>query len=383
MEAPFAVSRASGRSARTSGGRALAAITIGVWLIVFAALTMRSLGDSALEGQQFELGWRRALLCVAGVGVTYLFYRLMALTRERPLAHRLAIAFTMSLAGGLLYAFVVHALFFYTMPPPTASPTASASGLPPWRPDEAAPWMKIFLTAIPQAWVFLSCLAADLGLDYDARARDRDLQLARAEALSIADQNKLLRQQINPHFLFNTLNALSTLILQGRNATAEQVVLSLANFMRRSLQLDSKPIQTLGEEIQATMEYLSIERVRFGDRLRIVCDTSDDISDAELPTLILQPLVENAVKHGVADASGPVTITISAFAEGRRLRLCVRDDGDGGRIAKTGLGVGLNNVRSRLQNLYGADADVRCEQLRPRGFAVELALPLTRHAAAA
>jgi signal transduction histidine kinase len=383
MEPPIATGRGSRQPARGSGGRALAAITIGVWLIVFAALTMRSLGDSALQGQQFELGWRRGLLCVAGVGVTYLFYRLMALTRERPLAQRLAIAFAMSLAGGLLYAFVVHALFFYTMAPPTASPTPSASGLPPWRPDEATPWIKIFLTAIPQAWVFLSCLAADLGLDYDARARDRDLRLARAEALSIADQNKLLRQQINPHFLFNTLNALSTLILQRRNETAERVVLSLANFMRRSLQLDAKPVQTLAEEIEATMEYLSIERVRFGDRLRIVCDAPAEISDAELPTLILQPLVENAVKHGVADASGVVTITISAVAEGRRLRLCVRDDGEGGRVAKAGLGVGLHNVRSRLQALYGADAEVRCEALRPQGFAVELGLPLIRHAAAA
>jgi LytS/YehU family sensor histidine kinase len=192
-------------------------------------------------------------------------------------------------------------------------------------------------------------------------------------------QNRMLRYQINPHFLFNTLNALSALILARENERAERMVLSLSSFLRHTLEGELPDKSPLSDEIDAQRQYLSIEQARFEDRLTFVEDIPDELQDALTPSLILQPLVENAVKYGVARCSEPVTIEIRAEAEGNRLRLTVCDDGGGGRgPAPPHLGVGLANVRRRLELIYGKAASLTCGPRAARGFLAAVEIPLER-----
>jgi LytS/YehU family sensor histidine kinase len=193
-------------------------------------------------------------------------------------------------------------------------------------------------------------------------------------------QNRMLRYQINPHFLFNTLNALSSLILAKENERAERVVLSLSSFLRHTLEKELPDKAPLSDEIEAQRQYLLIEQARFEDRLNYVENIPAELRDALAPSLILQPLVENAVKYGVARSNAPVTIEISAAAAGGRLTLTVSDDGgDGvGSLAPPKLGLGLENVRRRLDLIYGKAAELTCGPRRPNGFLASVEIPLER-----
>ena len=143
-------------------------------------------------------------------------------------------------------------------------------------------------------------------------------------------QLRALRYQINPHFLFNTLNSLSTLVLKQRTEEAERMILNLSNFFRTSLTSDPAADVALSDEIGMQRLYLDIEKIRFPDRLSVAVDVPADLEDARVPGMILQPLVENAIKHGVAKSSRPVTVTIRARANGGSFHLTVEDDADGG-----------------------------------------------------
>ena len=200
---------------------------------------------------------------------------------------------------------------------------------------------------------------------YDEEAREQNLRLVEAQALAAESQNQMLRYQINPHFLFNTLNALSSLILQKDFDRAERMVLSLSNFLRASLEKAPGDKITLADELTAQRQYLAIEQERFGDRLRLAETAPPELPDALVPGLILQPLIENAVKYGVARTTRPVRVEIVAEARGDgALRVTVRDDAvaDIAERSRQTLGVGLENVRRRLAVLYG---DGRRADLRP------------------
>jgi LytS/YehU family sensor histidine kinase len=189
----------------------------------------------------------------------------------------------------------------------------------------------------------------------------------------------MLRYQINPHFLFNTLNALSSLILAKENERAERVVLSLSSFLRHTLEKELPDKAPLADEIEAQRQYLLIEQARFEDRLNYVENIPLELRDALAPSLILQPLVENAVKYGVARSNTPVTIEISAEAVEGRLRLTVADDGgDGAGQSPPKLGLGLENVRRRLDLIYGKTADLTVGPRRPQGFLAAVEIPLER-----
>jgi LytS/YehU family sensor histidine kinase len=200
-----------------------------------------------------------------------------------------------------------------------------------------------------------------------------------AQALAAESQNQMLRNQINPHFLFNTLNALSSLILQKDAERAERMVLSLSNFLRASLEQAPRDKITLAEEMTVLRQYLAIEQERFGDRLVLRETLPAGLRTALVPGLILQPLIENAVKYGVARTARPVTIEIAAEAQEERLVVSVRDDAlpDMAEKPQT-LGVGLENVRRRLEVLYGAAGGLTFGPRPDRGFAATIELPLER-----
>ncbi|MBU1377958.1 MAG: histidine kinase [Alphaproteobacteria bacterium] len=217
-----------------------------------------------------------------------------------------------------------------------------------------------------------------VGMGLSMRAvYEREQRLAAALAAAQDAQLAALRFQINPHFLFNSLNAVMSLVGSGRNRDAETVVARLAEFFRATLSSEPNAIVTLEEELDVLGAYLDIEAARFGERLHVVIDLPDHLARASMPHFLLQPLAENAVKHGVAPSKRKVTLTVSARAADDLLVVQVRDDGAGGAppTRKPG-GVGLSNVSARLKAHYGDRANLRSERLA-RGFLAEVAVPLS------
>jgi len=222
-----------------------------------------------------------------------------------------------------------------------------------------------------------------LALSYAAAVREAEREAASYRAAARDAELRALRYQVNPHFLFNTLNSLSTLILKDQRDDAETMVLNLSTFFRTSLTADPTEDVALSEEIRLQRLYLDIEAVRFPERLIVEIDIPPTLGDAHVPCLILQPLVENAIKYGVSRAKRPVTIRISAREDSHGLVLSVEDDGEAlSHTAKPhGTGVGLKNVTDRLKARFGDEAACRYGPLGNGGFGVTLFMPLIRNGA--
>lgn len=195
-----------------------------------------------------------------------------------------------------------------------------------------------------------------------------------AEAAAYEAKLQALRAQINPHFLFNAFNSIAALI-RTRPADAETVVEDLADLFRYTLQASKQEAASLGEELRAARLYLDIEQVRFQDRLQVEIDVPEALHTARLPSMTLQPLVENAVKHGVSQTNAPCTITVDAHRQDDTLRLRVTDTGPGFDTTDPDdileCGTGLANIRERLRLFFGPDATF---SIRSQG--IELTMPL-------
>jgi hypothetical protein len=198
-------------------------------------------------------------------------------------------------------------------------------------------------------------------------ARRRELRQERqlVDARSAAQQAQLaaLRYQLNPHFLFNTLNSISALIVTRRNEDAEVMTDKLSSFLRTSLACDPAELVPLEHELSLIEEYLDIEGVRFGERLNVEIDCPPDAGKSLVPGFLVQPLVENAVKHGVAPSRDPVTITVRAEIDDKDLCITVTNDHSGSRmVGLHGTGVGLINIERRLAAVYGKAASLTTER---------------------
>jgi two-component system LytT family sensor kinase len=196
-----------------------------------------------------------------------------------------------------------------------------------------------------------------------AREREREairatLHASRLEAQLSAARLEALQMQLRPHFLFNTLNSISVLILKEANPLAIQAIRQLGDLLRATLQTEAAAERPLEEEVDLVERYLAIEKLRFGDRLRVDLQIEAQVTTALVPHLILQPLVENAVVHGLGASRRPVVIRVAARRDSDSLWLEVRDDGAGVPAGSGSLrpGVGLTNTRARLRELYGEDA---------------------------
>ena len=196
-----------------------------------------------------------------------------------------------------------------------------------------------------------------VGITWAARvsqaAREREQAAARLEATLAEARLGALRDQLNPHFLFNTLNAISTLALRDDRYAVVGSISALSDLLRRSL--DTRQVQevSLAEELELAGRFLEIQQIRFGDRLRISQEIPPELLDTPVPVMILQPLLENAFQHGVAGVTGPVTVGITARRETDFLVLEVTDTGPGLRVTPMPDGIGLRNTRERLHHLYG------------------------------
>jgi len=203
----------------------------------------------------------------------------------------------------------------------------------------------------------------------------------KSAAMAHEAQLKMLRYQLNPHFLFNTLNAISTLVLEQNTELANRMVTKLSSFLRYSL--DNDPMQkiTLEQELQALQLYLDIEKVRFEERLSLEVDIEEIAKDALIPSLLLQPLIENAIKYGIARAEGGGHLKISAKVFAGDLLMEVSDDGPGCELLNNNIpdakGVGLRNTRERLATLYGTEHSIKLSQTEPHGLTICIRIPFT------
>jgi two-component system LytT family sensor kinase len=197
----------------------------------------------------------------------------------------------------------------------------------------------------------------------------------RAQSEAVQAKMAALQGQTNPHFLFNTLNTIAALVRTDPRA-AERTVENLSSVLRRTLQRSNRPMSTVADEVDYAKAYLAIEQERFGDRLRVEWRVSDTLTNSEIPTMTLQPLVENAIKHGITARieGGSTRITIDEHPEG--VRIAVEDDGPG-FPPNHAEGGGLSNLRRRLQTLYGDAAAMRIERpAKGRGACIELVIPI-------
>jgi len=207
-------------------------------------------------------------------------------------------------------------------------------------------------------------------------ARQR-IGLARAEVAAAEARSAALRLQLNPHFVFNTLNSISSLMVTRRIDDAEEMIGRLAEFLRQSLETNANGLVSLEEEFSTIETYLAIEAVRFGDRMLVELDCPRSLAGIEVPNFILQPLVENAVKYGVARSTRPVTVRVTARSDGQMLVICVQDDAapDEDARSPSGLGVGVENIVQRLALRYGSSATI-CPVQDPQGYSATVTLPI-------
>jgi len=251
-----------------------------------------------------------------------------------------------------------------------------------WCGSECAPSSALGYVAYLTTYIYvvMTWVGLYVGIKYYRQLQEQTRQALAANAMAHQAQLKMLRYQLNPHFLFNTLNAISTLILDHDTSTANKVVQSLSAFLRHSLDNDPMQRVTLKQELDALNLYLGIEKTRFAERLRIETAVEPECYSALLPSLLLQPLVENAIKYAVAKKVEGGQLRIGARRVGDTLVLTVADDGPGcpaleGDRLPAGSGVGLRNTRERLRVLYGERSGFDVRNRAEGGLEVTLRLP--------
>lgn len=208
-------------------------------------------------------------------------------------------------------------------------------------------------------------------------ARERERRAFELESRLTQANLRALKMQLQPHFLFNTLNAISSLIPEDPKA-ADDMVVSLSQFLRTTLDVSAQNEISLGEELAFVDCYLDIQQARFTDRLRIRREVDPDTYDALIPPLILQPLIENAIRHGIEARETGGTVAVRAFRHGPSLQVEIVDDGEGfrgGQLLKAGTGIGLSNTKARLQELYGDQHHFSLTANQPSGACVRIEIP--------
>jgi two-component system, LytTR family, sensor kinase len=239
------------------------------------------------------------------------------------------------------------------------------------------------MTFIPlDTWLFEAFVLLTWSLLYFGVNGWISLQLerrraTRAEALAQSARLQALQSQLEPHFLFNTLNGISSLVVEGRGEAATTMIALLSEFLRLALQTVETPQITVDQEMNFVRHYLDIQKIRFGERLKFSIEVAPDTNEALVPTLLLQPLVENALRHGILARADGGSVTIRVGAQDGVLRLRVEDNGLGlRRTNAASSGLGLTNTATRLNELYGHQASFTVGGGSHGGVAVDIGIPL-------
>ncbi|MEG3792259.1 histidine kinase [Lysobacter sp. CCNWLW3] len=254
-----------------------------------------------------------------------------------------------------------------------------------WPSEYALDW-SLLLSAFDICWlVMIAYCLVHAGVAYYAELQDAKARNRQALALTREAELRALRYQLHPHFLFNTLNAISSLVAEDRSGDARQMIARLAEFLRATLESGDRHEVALAEELALTETYLAIERARLGTRLRLRWSVGPDTLRARVPALLLQPLVENAIRHGIAPRTEPGQLEIRIERDGDRLHLHVGNDGAGEsrpQADRSGAPLGLRNIAERLRTLYPQAHSFAAGGRADGGYEVRLSLPFQDAAAA-
>jgi two-component sensor histidine kinase len=350
---------------------------LGFWCFYMSLVTVRAavMGFEA----QGEMAIRRGIVTIIGIVITWIMYLILRQFDRSALSIRIVVAFLAAVPGAFAIAFVNFYMFNLYDPAGLFQDLERHNSIA----EQGYALQEIVEVALGRYFFLAAWAALYLAISYAAEARRIERHAARLEQAAQQAELRSLRYQVNPHFLFNTLNSLSSLVMTNKPDEAERMIMSLSNFYRTSLTGDPLDDVPLSEEVHLQQLYLEIETVRFPDRLRVRIDVPPALADCCVPGLILQPLVENAIKYGVSRTSRPVTVTIRAWEEEGLLNVSVSDDGaaaPGSASLYEGNGIGLVNVRDRLAARFGASGrlDVTQAEQGEEGFVARLTMPVVR-----
>ncbi|MGB3712775.1 MAG: histidine kinase [Erythrobacter sp.] len=381
-----------------------------LWATYFLLTTFRSyILDLDLQG---AMAVRRFLVTLAAIGLTVVLWALLKMVDRRPLWVKIGAAIVFAMPVAIAIGQINHFAFedlqkqlernfaeerglrfddegnlLYDLPPDVADRAGSEAGagaaasesliIAP-APTTDATWRSVLEIALGRYFLLLAWASTYFALlaGVQASAAERREQEFRSAAK--AAELRSLRYQVNSHFLFNTLNSLSALVMTGKADRAERMIQTISRFYRHSLADEPTSDVPLQDEFDLQKLYLDIEAVRFPERLKCEFDLPGDLRNARVPGMILQPLVENSVKYAVSRVTRPVTVAVSAREEFDRLVVSVSDDGPGVPDgALHGFGIGLVNVRDRLEARFGPDIGFSSGPV-PGGYRTELRIPLSR-----
>ncbi|HWY63159.1 MAG TPA: histidine kinase [Rhizomicrobium sp.] len=342
---------------------------LALWAFYFVLNTARMAIET--EPGQLEMMGLRSGVTLAGIAITFVMYLILRHLEARSMRFMVTTALLISIPATAIYATINYAAFYMVAPPDILVQEIAQLH------SEHGGAVSVLLD-LAVSWYFfiVSWCVLYVALSYAARVGQAERSAAAYRLQAQAAQLRALRYQINPHFLFNTLNALSALVLRQRTREAEAMITNLATFFRSSLTGDPAADVALSDEIDMQRLYLEIERVRFPERLSVLMDVPEALQNARVPGMILQPLVENAIRHGVARSSKPVTLAIRAWAENGFIHLVVEDDAQSGGDISRGVGVGLKNVSDRLAARFDGAARAVHGPRDGGGFRVSLVMPM-------
>lgn len=382
-----------------------------LWATYLFLTTLRSMVMDLGPLLQLELGWRRLLVTIVGVAFTLLLWLLLRLFDARPLWIKISAALALALPVALGIG-QVNYLAFRDIFPAVEQAYAQKNNLNvrrdesgnllvdvPVRPNDSAGanaaegtqsviiepaetysdfWRKLLDIALGRYFLLLAWASTYFALLAGVQARASQHREEQFRSAAKAAELRSLRYQVNPHFLFNTLNSLSALVMTGKADRAERMIQTISHFYRHSLANEPTADVALKDEFDLQKLYLDIEAVRFPTRLVCVFDLPEELEDARVPGMILQPLVENSVKYAISAVARPVTITLAAREEFDRLVITVSDDGPGvPQGAAHGFGIGLANVRDRLEARFGPDIGFVSDPVAG-GYRTEIRIPLSK-----
>lgn len=358
------------RSVQARGALRLSAI---VWLFGYILVELGAMAQGRSDyGEMFVANLP---LLLSGILLSFSLGLLLERLRARPTYQRvIAMAFA-GLAAGLAQ----------TIADDVWLRVVSLTLMPSWQ-EWAVPYQpqRLFMILVLYLWTMYLTVALLWASSTSAQARIDQARAASFEAAALRAEAAALRLQLNPHFIFNTLNGITSLVVRHRQEEAEEMIDRLANFMRASFASDPTGLVTLEQEFDTIAAYLDIEMARFGDRLRAEIVLPAALRGREVPNFLLQPLVENAIKHGAGPSDGTLAITVTAKAGAGETILSVvnrhepRLNAPTGEDAIVGVarsgGIGLANTRQRLAAHYGAAAWIECRPL-PGGYRAEIGVP--------
>ncbi|GAA6171578.1 hypothetical protein NBRC116592_12480 [Colwellia sp. KU-HH00111] len=336
---------------------------LGYALVVFLAIIRPQLDDP-----NFSLSEQIVNLIVetmSGFLLSYLQWQLIRRIVHLPLKQTLFCSFLSAAVLGLTYNVIKMSSFKVIV--------HHQHWNEGWNMLEFGGWLMFSLTTMFVWTAFFFIML------YNTRLQKEHEMLLRAQTSAKDAQLQMLRYQLNPHFMFNTLNAISTLIYKHENDKANEMLDKLCEFFRYSLDNKTKSKTNLHKELQLLDIYLSIEKVRFADRLSINRQISDEVLNCQIPSMLLQPLIENSIKYAIEPRKEGGNITISAAKQGDRLLIKVLDNGDGKHhMVSDGFGIGMSNTKARLDAMFNGDYNIQIAINDQKGTTVSISVPFEK-----